>query len=321
MVTKRKSNRAGIMVLTVSITFLICVFVFWFQAGLQSLWQKNQRVNVLVFTKPVFVVSYDLKNNSINAVAIPADISLETTKGYGNYRLDKLLRLDDQEKQNGRLLMSSISKLLGIPIDGYIDDQKTLKDISADLDKDQFIKLHYGIIGLNQLFSGIKSNSVNNIYSIIDNLKCYLVNQRIKGGKIGFINLGLTSAYLKINGGDETQFNTLDLQRLDEVLKDYFNEDEISNENYNIEVLNSTSESGLAEDVARLITNIGGKIVNTDNSSEKNYTGCKLFTDEKVKKTTTYRRLKKLFSCRDGEGILNNSRADLSMIIGVNFKK
>ena len=72
-------------------------------------------------------------------------------------------------------------------------------------------------------------------------------------------------------------------ERLEQLAKKYFFERKVREENFLIEVVNSTLHSGLGERAARILSNIGGDVVAVTDSDET-YNYCLILTAGKIRK-------------------------------------
>lgn len=316
MANKRKENQRlyFIAFCLIAILLVVAPLAVVFISG--SMWDKGRKINIVIDAKPLLLLSYDLNGKSLNALAIPADVSTDTVLGYGTYRLDKLYKLDQQERKNGRLFTATISKLFGIPVDAYIHADGWPEFSDEKLSKEDFVRLKNELNTFNKPFGSLRSvNQNTNHYT--DVIKGMIINFEVKTNNISFINLSNSSVY---NGDSANEAKTVDTEKLDEILKNYFNEQNITGENLNIEVLNATKTAGLAEKAARLVNNIGGIVINTGNFY-KYVDQCEIYSGLVNKNSYTVLKLKEIFDCRLNVAALEGSRADISLVLGSRYRE
>lgn len=111
---------------------------------------------------------------------------------------------------------------------------------------------------------------------------------------------------------------TVDPAKLDLELAGVFKDLEIVSEHLTVEVLNGSGKPEMANRAGRLINNLGATVIILGNS-EKEGGPCEIKADEKVLKSFTGQRLKKIFNCREVLLKPGESRADLQLIIGLDY--
>ena len=117
---------------------------------------------------------------------------------------------------------------------------------------------------------------------------------------------------------DHSKSLTADPAKLDLELAGVFKDLEIVSEHLTVEVLNGSGKPEMANRAGRLITNLGATVIILGNS-EKESGQCEIKAGEKVLKSFTGQRLKKIFNCREVLLKSGESRADLQMVIGLDY--
>ncbi len=314
-----KKRHRSLIIFGVLLGVLIAVlFLFIYIFLSKSIWDFNARVNIALNSKPVIIFSYDPNRKTLNGLAIPSDINVETVFGYGIYRMDKLFRLDEQEKKNGQLFTKTLSKLIGIPIDAYIKIDNWPGFMNENLSKEDFIRLKNYLNSISLPMTSMRSSRHDTNF-ISDFIRGILLNFGIKTNNVAFINLKNYRVFSSENSSGE-EHKLADIEKLDETLKNYFYEEKITDENLNIEILNSTEKEGLAEIAARVATNIGGKVINTGNFNEPVFK-CSLYTSQENKISYTVTKLKLIFNCNVLTNIPEESRADISLVLGSEYQQ
>jgi hypothetical protein len=117
---------------------------------------------------------------------------------------------------------------------------------------------------------------------------------------------------------DGTSGFELNQARLDRIIAKYFQDEKIREEGLALEVVNATNHSGLAARAARIISNMGGRVIamrDWDLRNEK----CSLRSGQKNLSSYTLKKLVKVFDCQfDGED-LGSSRAEMIIILGEDY--
>jgi len=102
-----------------------------------------------------------------------------------------------------------------------------------------------------------------------------------------------------------------------------FKDEKIVQEDLAIAVLNGTTHFGLARKAARLITNIGGQVVEVGNienlKSQILNLKCEIRSPKRLKNAYTIQKLMRAFDCRWGGEDLADHRAEAILILGEDY--
>jgi len=225
---------------------------------------KNTKIAIVFFVIILFVVFLSLLHKAI--------LLISESKFDGDHRFNILV----WNKKNIKVLSFSPSedKITILRIQGEkggIDIYKFLEiplDAHISTDYNNFNK------NIKQLLIDVilDSRTTKSDLNVVDIVKLWLLQMKIKDIK---------EEVLPIN---------LDEEERDKILLSLFEEDRIASEKINIEIINSTEESGLGNRIARLVSNIGGNVMlvsTSQNQEEKSvlfYKKEKSFTFERLKK-------------------------------------
>lgn len=212
-------------------------------------------------------------------VSISSNKNLEVVSFSPYNKTITILEIEDAKKD------LKVGKFLKIPIDGFIEGSpvNTNKDIEVLMSSIFFnynnIKTNLTIIDILRLFLASKTNHTNNI-------------------SINSISLSTED------------------RAVDKLLEKLFKNEVIEKENQTVEIINTTDATGLGGRLARLITNMGGNViqVSTENNSQKN--SVILYKGEK---TYTVEKLSKVLGFKIGE-MSRQSIADITIIVGEDNK-
>ena len=313
--TKRKKGIKPHFYILLGLFSILLVIILWFFESRNSIWNKYTNTTLILNTKPVLLISFNHINNELNIFSIPSNVFLEVSGGYGKYRIGKLFALDKQEKRSGKLILNSASNAFGIPVDGFIDfNQKELSKKEEDFKRDDFFATK------NSLMAGLDTLTFGNL-TISDVIKFDYSVLIVRGSKVKITNLFQNYAFTPIQLPDYNKAFIFDYRIIDSFLRLSGGDQKIVQENLKVEILNSTKYSGLAEKAARIIENAGGKVVNIGNVEKLSLLKCQIYSDKNLVKSYTFLRLKKFFECQMNVGKYSESRSDITIVLGDNYRR
>lgn len=222
-------------------------------------WDGKFNINLLIRSKDISLLSLNPTDSSVIVFKIPDETFVEAPFGFGPWQLRAVYDLGENQKGLGgdKLLKETLTPFLGIPIDGFLD-------FALDESSSQIINTlrQNPVSGLN-LFANLKTNL--SVWELIQ-LKFKLNSVRFD--KISELDLIKTNVLTKDQLSDGTSIFTSDTVKLDSILSSLA-DPRITEERKSIAVLNATNYPQLAGKWARLITNLGGNVIITANSSKK----------------------------------------------------
>lgn len=280
--SKRKSMIGRLLAVTV-IILAVGLMVGFYGVLKKSVWDGETQITLVVASRPVRVVTFNPAEKSLVFLTFPEDAYIEAVHGYGNYLVESIYPLGELEGKGrgGALLSQSLQENLGVAIDAYAsvaNSGETKKDFLT------------GVFGL------LKNEGETNL-SRWDLLRLWWEVRSVREDKVKLVRLD----------------KPLDPERLEGIINQYFIDEKLRAEALTISVLNATNQPGLAAKEARIIKNLGGRIIGLgDIEKEK----CQIKSTKKYKDSHTVRRLVKVFGCPWGGEDLLGQRADLVLILG-----
>lgn len=232
----------------------------------------------LIFKVSLVARQSEFDGNNRFTISISNNKKLQILSFSPNTRSISVLKLD------GNIKNLNINKFLGIPIDGFVvasfleinqDVASLMSNIIFDYRR---IETNLTIVDVFRLFLVSKTTSLNDISTVVIS-------------------------------------STLESARIDEIVAKLFNDSEIEKEDQTVEIVNTTSVTGLGARLGRLITNMGGKVVqvSTDNLQKNSlilYNG---------RETYTVRRLSKLLGFKITQEN-KQSIANIMIVLGEDSK-
>lgn len=292
-------------------------------SGKNYSWDGSSTINLVIKSKSLSVVSYNPVNNNLVIAKIPDDTYLNVPQGFGRWPARSVYALGQGENPpvGAKLLKNTISNTFGIPIDGFIgagglSDQSDFADMAANLKQNPLA-----------LFSLVGQSTTD--LNLWEELRFFWGIRGVRFDRLTTIDLGKSSITESVLLPDSSRALAFDSVKLDKFIQDKFSETKLINEGLSVAILNSTNHPGLAEKAARVITNMGGRVILTNNSTENLpqtvITGQRSFT---------YTRLAQIFAPHcltssiwpfaksSGCGLnKTDPRADIVIILGEDYSK
>lgn len=301
----------GLLIISWTIQFTQSLFSPWkltTNKVRNYLWNGEFNINVLIRTDHISLLSYNPKQAKLTLVNIPDETFLEVPYGFGLWQLRAVYELGQSQKKIGgdKLLQDTVSNLLAVPIDGFLDlsslqPQKSAASILNTLRKNPFSGL--------ELLQALKTDLT--VWELI-RLKVSLGGVRFD--KVS--ELRLDEVLDKTNLPDGTPVLTADPVKLDGSLSKLADPTIVS-ENKTIAVFNATDQPLLAQKAARLITNLGGNVIITTNAG-------KILEKTQIEgvKSATLKRLRQIFATDDKISTAEeSSRAQINLLVGEDYIK
>jgi hypothetical protein len=213
-------------------------------------------------------------------------------------------------KGNGaELLAGSLQDSFGLAVEGF------LKGTDGEWQKNG---LKNSL--LNQFFNSFAYDKKTNL-SRWDLLRLWWQIKMIREDKITLIDLSQTSVSQEVDLPDGTKAMKIDTERLDRIISQFFTDEQIKKEDLTIAVLNKTEKIGLANKAAKLISNIGGRVINvgaqTKNVDKKD--NCEIKSEKKYKNFYTVKKLSKIFNCQWTGEPDSEQRSMVVILLGVDY--
>lgn len=226
---------------------------------------REGRLTIGFGSNPVIIASVSPEQDSLTFLLIPERTLIESSQGYGEYRIEVFKKLSEVEDKPW-LLQESLQAYLGLPIDGWL---KKPADLPVQLEE-QSLKRWYQ----KQVFRTFKRagqpgiEERTNLYPA-DFLRLWLISLSVKSPNLKVISLDKDQALSEVELADGGRFFAVDLVKTDDLIADYFFEEKIKKEKLTVGVVNATGRAGLAKKAARLATNLGATVIKIADWPEK----------------------------------------------------
>ena len=343
MITKKRGKKVKKAELEKWVVILGAICLLFFSGKLifshrKRIWKKG-RLNFVLASEPVLVISLSPREKALTVVQIPENTYVEVTRGFGLYKIESVYPLGQIEGKGGGILAETAQEFLGIPVEAYVHFNnfqsprlaggQAISPAKRDpAPRDNFQLNKEDIIGLKKkvtswmvflrpqkLIKFLKEDLETN-FGFWDIVKIWLNLKKISTGKIKFIDLEERMVLTEFSLPDGGVGKKGDPLLIDNLLAEFFFEPEIRKEGVSVEVLNGTNHPGLGKKAARIITNLGVKVIKVADSEEK-VEQCQIKGAGKVLRSFTLSKIKEVFDCQ----VVEDEKNEPILIIGNDYYK
>lgn len=275
----------------------------------QSTWDGKGVINVAILADKSYILSFNPYQETLLVLKVPDETYLKVPFNFGKWSLGSVYQLGQSEPTviGALLYKKTLEENLGIPINSYIIDQKS---------KDSFEKK----------LANLRQNPLENIdflqqiktdLSFLEYWNLFWQIRGVRFDKVKILDLGESDLTSWIVLRDGTRVISIEQDELDIFIQKYFADSKIKDEGLSIGIYNTTLHSGLAEQAARIIENMGGRVVFTANSKshldQTIIVGGKSYTNNILTQIFTPQELSSLPES------LDSSRADINLFLGEDY--
>lgn len=266
------------------------------------------------------VLNYHPTDQKAVILNISEDTYFDLPKGYGEWKVGSIYKLGQEEQTpiGGELLKLSLSKLLGLPVDGII------------IYKDKSNKSPEALV------NGWRKNLLsmaNFIYSSktdltpLEAFKLLKAVSEVRADKLISLDFERSSVTDSRLLADSSRVLGVNKVKLDTFIRENMSDGGMTSEGLSVAIYNATDHPGLAQDVARVITNLGGDVVITSTAREHESVTF-VTVDPGVDKNSspTFKRITEVFApqclkidCKSADPKIVNSRAQINIVLGEDY--
>ena len=266
---------------------------------------ENFRSDPLVLKKVNYII-FDKDTKKVLLYDLPVDNKYELPGKFGGEDLSKMFALgglnsDNYLEAGVEIINRSITKLFGFKVDKYIlvseEEQLFFDDLWT----------RGGVLNLIRVAKFIGSNS-----SFISNM-----NLKDLYGLVSFIDSLPRDRVIK----DTSPLCYCNTQYFDDLIREATLESEIAQEKKDIAVLNGTNFSGLANFGARLVRNLGGRVIaisNTERFYDNSFIVADDINSQTVEVLSRVLRIDNIIMKSESHSFMENEidRSDIVIIFG-----
>ena len=296
----------------VSFLLITALFAVLIHSYRHCLWDGESRLTLAVVRKPDLIVSFEPKEPSLEILIIPENTVFETVHGYGDYQAGAIWRLGEIENRGPDFWVDSITESLALPVDAWAKEEGNRFNSFSGQNTEQFKS------EMRNFFMDLLSGRGRTNLCAWDLVRLYWQTEKIKDYQIDVIDLGESSATKKTLLPDGSEVLEVDPAAGDRLVSKYFSRPDLREEDVSVGVYNGTAHSGLANRVARLVSNWGSRVLVVGDwqpSSE----GCRYYSGPDAAKTKTAGAVETFLNCRFTGEVPGGEAVDLVVVVGEGY--
>jgi hypothetical protein len=279
----------------------------------------NLELNSKNLVKKASITLVDTEENVIRELALPQETLLHLPYGMEEFKLQGLYKI--AELENSDKLFSVINQTL-IDYFGVATRNVYITSLDDNL-KSFYDNLTNPFVMFNLTFNEdwtnkhiISPDSRWNLINLAQKINNIPIQNRVS------LNILENEIGYKETSIDQSIIIKTDFNKLDSYIKRIFQNSEILSEKANISIANGTEITGLGSKVSRLITNMGGVIVNVGNTETIQEKTVIQINNKKWITSSTLEKITKTIPDSEISSELNtDNRTDILIILGKNYAK
>lgn len=293
-------------------------------------WDGKSTVNILVYSQnsasdktpndsKVALVNLNPQNSSMTILHISDQIYLDLPKGYGSWKLGSIFDLGQEEKpqRGSQLLKLSVSKLVGLPIDGLIVlnnlNESGFEEVVNNWRKYPYSRLSF-------------LRTISTDLTPIELYKFIQSSSTVRSDKITSLSFAQSNITRSQLLPDSSRVLGVDTIRLDSFIRDNISDPTISEEDITVSIFNATTHPGLAQEASRVLTNLGINVIILSNTEKILDKSIAVYKEENLKNSVTFQKSAQFFApdclkevCLSDDQKALSSRAQITILLGEDY--
>lgn len=271
------------------------------------------------FIKEARLVAIDEDDSTVKELLLPENTSIHLPYGLKDFQLKSLYKIAQMEKASNPL------PLIQQTLTGYFG--VSTKNIFVLYNNPQGTPVYEWLTSPLTLFhfafdADWTSKHITTNTSRLEMLSLARTIQKIPDAQKSAISILDNEIGSVINGIDNSNIITTDLNKLDSYIKKAFENKDLINEKANISIENATTTQGLAKMLSRIVTNMGGVVVDLQNSEDESTTTKIMVSDKKWLQSVTLQKIvKSLPNSQVETSSRSDLKSDISIILGKDYAR
>lgn len=333
----------GLLVTLILIAKLISIFGSLYQpfnSGIASnkkyAWDGVSSINTLIYypdakniepslsDSKLALISLQPESNRIIVLYISDDIYATLPKGYGDWKVGSIYKLGLEqggETVSSKLLELSISKLVGLPVDGLIISSSQSEDFSIKKEIESWRK--------NPLTTLAFVRQIKTDMTPIELINFIKKSASIRSDKITSLNLAQSNITESMLLPDSSRVLGINTIKMDNFIREQMADNLLVGEGENVAIFNGSDHPGLAQEASRLLTNMGFNVIsfkNTEQPVKQSQVEYRLDGGNSKDKSRAFQRIAQIFApsclnkiCQIEDIRVNSSRAQINVVLGEDY--
>ncbi|MCL5409906.1 MAG: hypothetical protein M1607_03545 [Patescibacteria group bacterium] len=225
-------------------------------------WNGTNTINLAIKSDQIYLVSVNPIDKAATIITVPDKAYLDLPHGFGQWLVSSIYGLgqDENPPMGAQLLKETLALNLAIPVDGYLIFTEDLSQTPVSEMLDRIRKSPWDSLNLIQ-------QSKTDL-SLVELVKLAHVLSSIRSDKVDNLDLQSSEATNWQVLADGSRVLSLKQSVTDQYVMAHMYDNQIEQEGLTVGIYNSTAHPLLAEQAARVITNLGGRVIFTANSQD-----------------------------------------------------
>jgi hypothetical protein len=265
--------------------FLLYLVFDFYQSLRQSVWDGENNLNFVIQAEErIFLYSYHPQDDLLNIISLPENLLIELAKDYGEYQLKNIYRLGEMEKiGGGRLLQMSLQNFFKVPLEGEF-----ISPSNTGLEKGKLSSLYLCLL-VKRCETSLNWWDLTRIFSQFSQLK---LNQ------VRLLKIEETNLFKKERLADQSEAMRLETSLIDDFSQKYFTDKNFLNAGLKISVVNATHYAGLAKASSRLLKNIGGEVITSEDADQVSDQSFIYYAEEGQRESYSVKKISQIFQIK-----------------------
>lgn len=279
------------------------------------LWGGRDRFTVALNGEAILIASFSPQEKTLNLLLFPPSTYVETIHGYGYYKAESVWPLGQMDGRGGEFVAGSLQEYLGVPVPGWLfvspQEIEWQKIINHENEKEA---KRFFLAKLAALFRQPKETNLTRW----DLLRLWWQVRPVRLDKVSLVNLEKTTVAEKVVLPDGSEAVAAEPACLDRLALSLFSEPKVRSEAASVAVFNASSYPGLAGRAARLVTNLGGRVVEVGDW-ENQVTDCQVRATKANLRQFTAQKLATVFGCQTEVIGEKEGQARVTLVVGEDY--
>lgn len=226
-------------------------------------WDGTQTLNLVVKSKNIYTLSFNPVEQSVVVIKIPDETYVDVPFNFGRWPVRSLYKLgqDDSVPMGALLLEKTMSSVFGVPIEGYLLLSTKLADKPFEDVVEQIRQNPWEALSL--IRTSKTDLSLPELVRLVGGLR------GVRSDKVKVVDLAQSQITQWNLLPDSSRVLGIQQVRLDQFVQDKFEDSKLRDSGLTIGIVNATDHPGLAENAARMVTNMGGRVIYTTSAETR----------------------------------------------------